>query len=55
MPRSKTTPTRHIRIPDDVWEPAKRAAAARGESVTDAVIRALKRYGAPYRTEGEPK
>lgn len=39
------TPPRSIRVPDDVWQAAKAAAAERGESVTDAVVRFLTRYG----------
>jgi len=39
------TPPRSIRVPDDVWQSAKLAAADRGETVTDAVVRFLRRYG----------
>lgn len=39
------TRARSIRVPDDVWDAAKREAARRGETVTDAVVRALRRYG----------
>ncbi|MCE5290979.1 MAG: hypothetical protein LLG14_17325 [Nocardiaceae bacterium] len=39
------TPPRSIRVPDDVWQSAKSAAADRGETVTDAVVRFLRRYG----------
>lgn len=31
-------------MPDDVWEAAQRIAADRGETVTDVVLRALRRY-----------
>jgi predicted HicB family RNase H-like nuclease len=37
-------PARSVRVPDDLWAAAKAQAAQRGETVTDAVIRALKRY-----------
>jgi hypothetical protein len=39
------TPPRSIRVPDDVWEAAKAEAERRGESVTDAILRFLRRYG----------
>jgi len=39
------TPPRSIRVPDDVWDAAKAKAAERGETVTDAVVRFLTRYG----------
>jgi hypothetical protein len=45
MPRATHTPIRGVRVPDDVWEAAKAEAARRGETVTDAVLRALVRYG----------
>lgn len=41
------TPPRSIRVPDDVWEAAKRESDRRGETVTDAVVRFLTRYGKP--------
>lgn len=44
MPNQPATPNRTMRIPDDVWQAAKRIAADRGESVTDVVLRALRRY-----------
>ena len=39
------TPPRSIRVPDAVWDAAKAKAAERGETVTDAVVRFLARYG----------
>ncbi|HEX6967460.1 MAG TPA: hypothetical protein VF174_01335 [Micromonosporaceae bacterium] len=44
MPNKPKTPARNIRIPDDLWEAAKAKAAERDETVTDVVIRALRRY-----------
>lgn len=38
------TPPRSIRVPDDVWQAAKSAAEQRGETVTDAIVRYLRRY-----------
>ncbi len=39
------TPPRSIRVPEGVWQAAKDEAARRGETVTDAVVRHLRRYG----------
>jgi len=41
------TPPRSIRVPDDVWDAALAKAALRGESVSEAVVRFLRRYGKP--------
>jgi membrane protein implicated in regulation of membrane protease activity len=38
------TPHRTIRIPDELWEAAKQAAAENGETVTVVVRRALRNY-----------
>lgn len=40
-----STPSRNIRVPDEEWESAKLEAARRGETVTDAVRRFLRKYG----------
>lgn len=42
------TPIRSVRIPDEIWEAVKRKAADRGESITDVILRALKRYLREY-------
>ena len=42
--RDTHTPPRTIRIPDDEWQAAKAAAERRGETVTDVVRAALRRY-----------
>lgn len=44
MPNQPKTPNRTIRVPDEVWRAAKRVAADRGETITDVIVRALKRY-----------
>lgn len=44
MPNQPATPHRTVRVPDEVWEEAKRIAEDRGETVTDVVLRALRRY-----------
>jgi hypothetical protein len=33
-----------VRVPDELWQAVKRKAHDRGETVTDVIIRALKRY-----------
>ena len=38
------TPLRNVRVSDDVWLAARKVAAARGETVSDVVVRALERY-----------
>jgi len=38
------TPSRNIRIPDDEWEAAKKAAAERHETISVVVRRALREY-----------
>ncbi len=44
MPNQPKTPIRSIRVPDDEWQAAQRRAAERGETVTDVIRRALRRY-----------
>lgn len=44
MPDQPKTPLRAIRIEDELWERAKAAAHNRGETVTDAIRRALREY-----------
>lgn len=44
VPNQPATPNRTIRVPDDLWDEAMRKAHDRDETVTDVVIRALKRY-----------
>jgi hypothetical protein len=43
-PNQPRTPTRSIRIPDDVWFPALRKAEREGRTVTDVVLTALRAY-----------
>ena len=43
--KPKHTPPRSIRVPDDVWNAAKAEAERRGETVSDVVVRFLRRYG----------
>lgn len=44
VPNQPKTPMRSFRIPDDVYRAAQEKAAAKGESVSDVVRRALERY-----------
>lgn len=39
-----TTPTRSMRIPDQLWHDAVLIAAGRSESVTEIVVARLERY-----------
>jgi len=44
VPNVERTPRRTVRVPDELWQAAQRVAAARDESVTDVVNRALEAY-----------
>jgi hypothetical protein len=44
VPNKPKTPKRSIRVPEDLWRAVLEKAHKRGETVTDVVIRALKRY-----------
>ena len=44
MPNQPATPTRSIRIPDEIWESAVAKAHAEGTTVTEVVIKALERF-----------
>ncbi|GAB3867454.1 hypothetical protein GCM10028801_41510 [Nocardioides maradonensis] len=44
MPDKPATPIRTFRAPDEEWDLALRIAASRGETVTDVLRRALRRY-----------
>lgn len=39
-----TTPSRNIRVPDEVWFASQKEAVRRGETLTDAIVRYLERY-----------
>lgn len=39
-----STPRRSVRVPEDVWQAAMATAARKGESVSVAVVRFLRRY-----------
>ena len=44
MPNQPKTPIHSARIDDHLWRAAQVRAAARGETVTDVIRRALERY-----------
>lgn len=48
MPDKPATPHRTVRVPDELWEAVKQKAAERGETVTDVILRALRRYVRDY-------
>ena len=48
MPNKPRTPHRSVRVDDDLWEQAKRAASDQGEAVSDVVRRALEKYVADW-------
>ncbi len=41
---ARGTTLRNVRVPDEVWLPAKERAAEQGETVSDVVRRALVDY-----------
>ena len=45
MPNQPKTPLRSVRVPDDVWTAAQAQAAERGETVSQVIVRSLRRYG----------
>lgn len=53
MPNQPATPNRTMRIPDEVWDEARRIAADRGENVTEVVVRALRRYIRDFGDDGQ--
>ena len=44
MPNQPKTKLRNIRVEDELWDAAKAAAEARGESLSEAIRAFLKRY-----------
>ena len=44
MPNAPKTPTRTIRVPNDLWAAVKAKAAYENRTVTDVIIRALEVY-----------
>lgn len=48
VPNAPRTPNRSVRVPDDLWAAAKEIATGRAETMTDVVVRALRRYVATH-------
>jgi predicted HicB family RNase H-like nuclease len=44
MPNSPKTPTRTIRVSNELWAAVKEKAASEKRTVTDVIIQALKEY-----------
>lgn len=44
MPNQPKTVARTVRVPDELWDAVTAQARERGETVSDVVRRALKRY-----------
>jgi len=44
VPNSPKTPTRTIRVSDELWAAVKEKAALDNRTVTDVIIEALKEY-----------
>ena len=44
VPNAPKTPSRNVRVPDDLWHAAMSKALDRGESLSDVIRRALEKY-----------
>ena len=44
MPNVPKTPTRTIRVPDDLWKAVQKKAASENVTVTSIIIKALESY-----------
>lgn len=44
MPNAPKTPTRTIRVADDLWLAVQRKAASEGVTITSVILRALEDY-----------
>jgi predicted transcriptional regulator len=51
VPNQPATPGRSVRVPDELWEAVQEIAADREETVTDVILRALRRYVRLYGEE----
>jgi predicted transcriptional regulator len=47
MPNAPKTPTRTIRVPDDLWLAVQRKAKQQSVTVTSVIIKALEEYLKP--------
>lgn len=55
MPNQPKTKHRSVRVPDSLWDAARQAAKAHGETITDIVLRALRAYVGPKQDRPEQK
>ncbi|MBP8882718.1 MAG: ribbon-helix-helix protein, CopG family [Dermatophilaceae bacterium] len=46
MARETHTPIRNVRVPDELWAAVKARAAVEGVTVSEVIVRALRRYAA---------
>lgn len=44
MPNQPKTPSRNVRVPDALWDAAREKAKERDETLTEVILRALRRY-----------
>lgn len=44
MPNQPKTPARAVRVPDDLWNAARAKADSRGDSLSQIIREALRRY-----------
>ncbi len=44
--RETHTPIRNVRVPDELWAAVKARAAVEGVTVSEVIVRALRRYAA---------
>ena len=43
-PATGKTPSRNVRVPDGLWQAAKKRAASEGRTITEVIVSALHRY-----------
>jgi predicted DNA binding CopG/RHH family protein len=51
MPNAPKTPTRTIRVSEELWSAVKQKASDDGRTVTDVIVVALKDYVSELRAE----
>jgi antitoxin component of RelBE/YafQ-DinJ toxin-antitoxin module len=51
MPNQAKTPLHTVRVDAELWEAARAEADRRGETVSDAIRRSLRRYTTPKRSQ----
>lgn len=54
VPDRRHTPTRTVRVADDLWAAAREIAGERGETVTDVIVRALEQYARSHGWHVDP-